>query len=602
MTRKILFYALLPSFCFAQNVIWMQPIVIYNKKKTPVSFVNSVKAKQGQTVDQGITNHNSIMISKQGGGFQTISLKGVTQDNMQIWVDGMPFQSGASPVFNLGQLQNDHHQNMELESGPMTAQYGMNTFLGRILIETPRSKKPKEMSAFMEAGKYHSFRSGGMISGGDDNASATLQLSRATSAGRVAYAKRLQSAPVLEQGDFHAQNQGASRIDFQKDDTHLRIFARFGQARGSYKTLPIAGFMHALDYRSRENYSLIRCVLDQKYGIWHPTFGVGYAAFKRDDYNVDNALNDNQSQTKMTYLNWDNKFVFNPNYELMLGSAFMAEGYQNQSARFGSNHDKDQQLFLNMGHVLTVDQHQFAVWLAMHNIQKARQKPSVRFIYTHHYSDHLSGILGLGTAYKQPTLFQLHDPFSGNNHLSPERAWGADFSWNLRYSSYSLKQYYFYYKITDKISGYFGENGRVQYMNQGKATLWGMETSVSYDCNPWTVSLDHLYNRSADTQGRRMVKTPMHKFTAGIGYKPFDNATLKISMQHMGGMIDQDPTQNMEKVRKNMYFVNVDLSYDVTPSIGTYAQIQNIFNKKYEFPHSFQLPGLAVTVGLRVKL
>ena len=461
------------------KVIELSPIVIQEKKKQKLLSKKIINTKdKTDAIGAVLKNNNTVVLSSQGSGYDTISLRGVMQENLQVWVDGMPFQNGASPTFNLAQIQTQENQHLSVESGPLAAKRGINSFLGVIDLQTKEVAEDHAASSFFEMGRYNTFKYGASASGKVNNTSGTIQASRSTSHGKVSFAPRMsENIPTLRQGDFLRQNTFATRFDHQNDDWQLSLFGRSGNSDMSYKVLPGYG---PLDWRAQESYQFARTVLKKKTGFWQPSIGVGQAHFKRKDYVQFNSLQDSREFSTVQYINFDNTLKVSDDYQIHANASLLLENYKNFTTNYGNASYKKNRTFFNVGNIIHLDNTLIELWAAADGLRGKKTNIDFQALIQHKICSRLTGIVSGGTASRNPSLSQLFNTVSGNKDLLQEKSLGGDVGVQYKMHNHQITHSYFHYNIKDKITGFLNNQGKYAYINQDCVKMQGFDTTYQY--------------------------------------------------------------------------------------------------------------------------
>lgn len=598
LTFSFVIFSCFSAFSASAKVVELSPIVIQEKKNQKPLSGKVIKTKnKTEPMGSALKTNNSVVLSSQGTGYDTISLRGVMQENLQIWIDGMPFQNGASPTFNLAQIQTQENQKLSVESGPLSAKRGMNSFLGAIDLTTLEAEEDKAASTFFEVGRYNTCKYGGSISGKVNNTSGSIQASRSTSNGKVSFASRVSdNHPTLKQGDFMKQNTVATRLDHQNDDWQISLFGRSGNTDMSYKVLP--GYS-PLDWRAKESYQFARTVLKKKTGFWQPSFGIGQANFKRKDYIQQNNTNDYKTLSTTKYVNFDNILKISNDYHLHANASLLLESFKN----YGNASYQKNRTFFNVGNIIHLDNTLIELWAAADGSHGKKANIDFQSLIQHKICSCLTGIVSGGTASRNPTLFQFFDTSSGNRGLKQEKALGGDIGLQYKMQSHQITHSYFHYNIKDKITGFLNNQGRYAYINQDFVKMYGFDTVYHYKYNQWKFGLGHLYTRTRDHRGRRLLKVPTHKMMASINMDFLnDLGDIKLSFNHMGGFVDKENPAIPQRKQPNITTVDIENTYNMNKNTSLYGTIENIFNERYEFPLTYQAGGINIRFGVKIKL
>ncbi len=215
----------------------------------------------------------------------------------------------------------------------------------------------------------------------------------------------------------------------------------------------------------------------------------------------------------------------------------------------------------------------------------------------------------LGTAFKSPSLYQLHAPATfmgpiGNESLNPEKSTGWDvgveqyfLEGQIRLSAAYFKNDYTNLIQFDSLQG---------YTNVGKAESKGIELSFQAHSRSGLI-LDVSYTRTEardlDTDSA-LLRRPKDKFSASFLYPFLRKGNIRLSLIHIGEREDLDfSTWPETRVTLPDYtLLNSVISYDLTQQIQVFLRMDNLFNEKYEMIKGYGTPGRSAYLGLNVSL
>jgi vitamin B12 transporter len=237
-------------------------------------------------------------------------------------------------------------------------------------------------------------------------------------------------------------------------------------------------------------------------------------------------------------------------------------------------------------------------------------------------TDHLKLRANYGRAFRMPTAQQLasdmmmfYTHYVGNPDLDPEKSdtyeGGLDFSMN----SFNLSLTYFYTDFDDKIESYTKPNGDTSYRNLGEAEIEGIEGSLSFDIGSllsWDyqvrpyVSVTYLSTYEDEETGEDLPYTSEYNISYGITISDFSGLSANLNLAYTG---EQDITDyengTYETITKGGFTVaNLTISKKIF-NLNTYGsitlrgEIQNLFNKDYEYIQGYPMPGRNFFIGMR---
>jgi vitamin B12 transporter len=206
---------------------------------------------------------------------------------------------------------------------------------------------------------------------------------------------------------------------------------------------------------------------------------------------------------------------------------------------------------------------------------------------------------------------------AGNPDLKPENGWGGDFGAEWRYNRLLvLDSVFFAQWLSDSIHWYAGPGGRWRPENVGKSMYFGLDNNIGLDIpvsiGPVTKispSLSYKYLRS---------------YLLGFGYTFASNIRIPYNPQHIiGGSLDISwgtastkqgslllsghyeglrYTDRANLTKLEPYFLlNATVNQEITRNITAFASLRNILNQSYESYSDYPMPGINLTIGMRLR-
>jgi vitamin B12 transporter len=215
----------------------------------------------------------------------------------------------------------------------------------------------------------------------------------------------------------------------------------------------------------------------------------------------------------------------------------------------------------------------------------------------------------------------------GNPDLKPEDGWGTDLGTVYQINDrINIEGVFFTQWTTDSIHWY-SSGGTWKPTNVGEAIFFGLEGKLGFDIplppGPFEkigLSLSYQYLLSyllsygyTYSSNKRIPYMPLHGagFSLNIPWKTGAwereslerngsserNGSLVIS-GHYEGQRYAD-TANLTKL-KPYFLLNATVNQEINKTFTAFAVLRNILNKSYESFNDYYMPGLTVTVGLRM--
>lgn len=138
---------------------------------------------------------------------------------------------------------------------------------------------------------------------------------------------------------------------------------------------------------------------------------------------------------------------------------------------------------------------------------------------------------------------------------------------------------------------------------EGKSKVKGVE--VAYNgkiTDALTAYANYTYTQTRDSKGAELARRPKHLANAGLAYQITEKLGADVNVSYTGKRMDTyySPTYSTHKVKLTSYtLANLGVNYKVADSLTIYANLNNVFNKKYENVLGYGQDGRNVYVGLK---
>jgi vitamin B12 transporter len=201
----------------------------------------------------------------------------------------------------------------------------------------------------------------------------------------------------------------------------------------------------------------------------------------------------------------------------------------------------------------------------------------------------------------------------GNPDLKPEDGWGADLAAEFRYEDMlTVETTFFAQTIKDSIHWHRAIGGIWEPQNIGKAALWGSDTrlklvvpvsigpvkritpSLSYQyLSTYLLSSDYTWEDEL-----RIPYQPMH--TVGASLDLFWGSGSFLVSGHYESV---RYTSRTNLVELDPYFLlTVNVNQNVGEHFTVFTIVRNLLNQSYESHYGYPMPGLTVTLGIRMNI
>ena len=219
-----------------------------------------------------------------------------------------------------------------------------------------------------------------------------------------------------------------------------------------------------------------------------------------------------------------------------------------------------------------------------------------------------------GTSFRAPSLFDRYgvDNFGyrGNPGLKPESSRGYEVGvvTDLPLGTpegLSIAATYFDNRIRNLIQGVFAPVSTV--VNVARATTRGVETSVTLRPAEWVEAvLTYTYTDTRNpATGARLLRRPLNAGSAVLRIKPLPGLVVAPEIVYTGEfqdfLTDDGGFGRAVGRSKSGVIGNLNITYDVLPSVTVYAYARNIGSSRFEPASGFATPGPSVLFGTRAR-
>ena len=197
--------------------------------------------------------------------------------------------------------------------------------------------------------------------------------------------------------------------------------------------------------------------------------------------------------------------------------------------------------------------------------------------------------LNIGTGYNVPTLYQLHDTWSGNSDLTPESSTSID----LKASHKGISLGYFYNAIDDLIDY---DNTTFAFANiEGRSVIQGLELFYEKAYHPLAnVALDYTYLNAKNSDDQTLARRPNH--LANLNVASFFNqaSSLISTLAYVGTR--HDSADDLGAQTGEYLLVHLTANYELD-NYKLFVKVDNLFDTFYQVVDGYQTPGLSFKVG-----
>jgi vitamin B12 transporter len=201
----------------------------------------------------------------------------------------------------------------------------------------------------------------------------------------------------------------------------------------------------------------------------------------------------------------------------------------------------------------------------------------------------------------------------GNPNLRPEDGWGADFGvlWRIT-NLLQLESMFFTQWIYNSIHWFSRTGGIWRPENVGEAVLFGLDNKVGYNIpvsnkfiREISAAFSYQYLLSyllsygyTFASSKRIPYNPEHTINGSLGVS-WTGGFMSINGQYTG--IRFHDTSNLTLLQP-VFLLNVSINQKAGKNLTLFGALRNILNTSYESFYDYPMPGVTLTLGLRVEL
>ncbi len=583
-----------------------------------VITARDIEQQQRRTLPQALAAVPGLNIVQIGGpgGQTSVFMRGTNSNHVKVLIDGIEANDPSTPnrSFDFGSMLTDDIERIEVLRGPQSGLYGANALGGVISIATKRGDGPPKATARIEAGSHGTFSQSAGFSGGDDRFNYALNVAHMRSDSTDSVPANLVPPGVKVKPNAYDAYTYSSRLGFALTDTlSVNWVGRYtdGQFLSTYDS----GFpSRPTPYRALQNdaqaFTRGEIVWDPFGGRFVNRFGVSYSNQDRSTrqpgaFGLLGLPSENLGER--TKLDWRGDLELAKGHSLIMGLQYERERLDTPSLT-ASNGNKaafleyqgniEDRFFLaaNIRH----DHDDSYGGHTTYRVAPAAIVPGTDTKLKASY----------GTAFKAPTLSELfidYRPgynFFGNPNLAPEesKGWDVGFEQPLFDRKLQFGATWFQNDIDNLI---VTNSAGDSYANVGKAKTKGVESFAALEISPqFRIRADYTFTLAKDEIAQQeLLRRPRHKASTTASWIPMEKLTLSATLIYVGPWVDGNRDFSVPRLKaKGATLVNLAAEYKATERVTVFGRIDNLFDKRWENPVGFLVPGFGAFGGVKVAI
>jgi vitamin B12 transporter len=623
-----------------QDTSFLQEVVVtankVAKKQTEtakvVSVINREMLRQsgGRSVGELLNQVAGVSVpgaNNNLGSNQTISIRGASAGNVLILLDGIPVNdpSVITNYFDINLLSIDQIERIEILKGGHSTLYGSDAVAGVVNIISRKTHTGKpSINASLASGSFNTVRSTAGISGTSSKLDYLLQLSSINAGGFSTAADTIGDKGFDK--DNYQQQTARAQVGY-KTGTHSKLIT--GLLYSRYKTeLDAGAFQDEQDFVSTNT--------NQQFNLgWlrrgaKTNFSIQYQYNEVERDYLDDSLYSSNTFIRFAKSNYIGRSHFADlyastkvqNWELLAGADF--------------RHHSTVQNYFSIGSwgpytvpTLRVYMAQLSTYgSAIYKKNNFTTELGGRFNYHSEYGNNATFTINpayrlnkavrifgnLYTAFKTPTLYQLFDPYSGNDSLLPEKGFiqelGIDFMQGKKFSGRVVafnrksKETILY---TYDLTTFAG-----QYLNASSQTNYGFETELQWSFQPVSFRANYAFTNGTtksrfdgtgaaigkDTSYYNLYRIPKHAFNWLASYQIANwvfNLSGRVASAREEFVYGAAPLTMQGYATFDLY---TEHKFEKVKGLRAFLDIRNFTNTKYEEIRGYTTRGFNFMTGL----
>ena len=635
------------AFVQAETKTELEPINVYSASATPMSLHQTASSVTVLT-EKDFTERNATYVSDVlktvpgvamgatggRGAVTSLFLRGAESNHTVVVIDGVKMNP-VNDGFDFGGLTLSNIERIEVLRGEQSALWGSDAIGGVVYITTKSGlykEKPLNIDFDLGLGSHRTRDASATISGyqggfyyalhGDSHRTAGISvLSKDKFNYKALDGTSIPTGGAIERDGFHRDN-GSLRLGYDDNNKGVEVLASHSSQTTKNDTSLLSEARDKDFFRTRESTLKLS----------------GYAGNDQDLFkhkaSVSHIKNDYDYVSTSPYTrDWKK---LNANYQLDIN--FDREGYLKQGisvlGEYQKSHYEAQSSYSTFKEqklieksiateyrLFTEDDHSLSLSGRFTDNEQFKNTFTGRLAGAYRLSPNFKVHTSLGTAVHNPTFTELYGygestygtptVWLANPDLKAEKSRGGELGLLMETTDkrYSFDLTYFSRIVDDFIgSEKIAANLSRSKNLEGKTKVKGIEITykgkiadnlISYANYTYTNIKNGESKRGAN--GKTLDRRPKHTANVGLAYQITEKLGSDVNISYVGKRLDTYwGTWPSKRVEMPSYtLVNLGVNYQLIPNLNIYANLNNVFNKKYENAIEYGQDGRNVYVGLK---
>lgn len=600
------------------------PLIELASSITVIDSAEIANSKKDNVIDL-LRDEYGVDVVQQGGPgkLANVLIRGGNAAHTLVLLDGIEMNMPSDPgnTYDFSSLLTDNIQRIEILRGPQSTLYGSDALAGVINIITKSGTKGNKFFLSGEGGTYNTYKFNGAFNGAYENLDYQINLSRMKTDGFSSASARYGNTEKDGAANFSGSlKTGYSiyknfRLDFFYQ--HSAADADLDQFGGQFGDDPTYLF------KMEENSLRFESLFSNEKNTWNGKAGVSYMrnvrkySFdstainpfasnslydgKKVKIDIQNTFNLSKPLSFTAGIEHEKETAFSNYFEYhtnaTLESTFPSKNTTTLGMFIEEQSNISDMFFVNLG--VRYDHHnRFG--------DAATYRAAPAFVI---WATGTKLKATYGTGFKSPSLYNLFDPFTGNEQLKPEKSTGWDAG---------IEQYLWSNKITAGVTYFnnnfenlFGFDSNYKTININKSQSRGVEAYVTLrPLDGLNLKINYTNTRTRDLSENSpdknlpLLRRPEHKGVFSINYSFLDKFDTYLDAIFVGSRDDKVFSGGqVNRIKLDSYvLINVAASYDIFSYLRIYARADNVSDTYYEEVYGYATPGLSFYGGFKLKL
>ena len=635
------------AFVQAETKTELEPINVYSAYATPVNQDQTASSVTVLTekdfAERNATYVSDVLKTVPGvamgatggrGAVTSLFLRGAESNHTVVVIDGVKMNP-VNDGFDFGGLTLSNIERIEVLRGEQSALWGSDAIGGVVYITTKSGlykEKPLNIDFDLGLGSHRTRDASATISGyqggfyyalhGDSHRTAGISvLSKDKFNYKALDGTSIPTGGAIERDGFHRDN-GSLRLGYDDNNKGVEVLASHSSQTTKNDTSLLSEARDKDFFRTRESTLKLSGYTGNNQDLFKHKASVSHI---KNDYDY--------VSTSPYTRDWKK---LNANYQLDIN--FDREGYLKQGVsvlgEYQKSHYEAQSSYSTFKEqklieksisteyrLFTEDDHSLSLSGRFTDNEQFKNTFTGRLAGAYRLSPNFKVHTSLGTAVHNPTFTELYGygestygtptVWLANPDLRAEKSRGGELGLLMETTDkrYSFDLTYFSRIVDDFIgSEKIAANLSRSKNLEGKTKVKGIEITykgkiadnlISYANYTYTNIKNGESKRGAN--GKTLDRRPKHTANVGLAYQITEKLGSDVNISYVGKRLDTYwGTWPSKRVEMPSYtLVNLGVNYQLIPNLNIYANLNNVFNKKYENAIEYGQDGRNVYVGLK---